>query len=167
MKLERGQRCQICTHPKREQIEHSVIETDNKRVTAKKFKISYYSLEHHFQKHVPKSLELAAAARKVRLGDNMLEEIELLHETTMQILTEAREGQPLVSNGVPVLVGGKPVMVSDHRAALAAIKEARGNIELTAKLSGKLQPEAAAAVSFTFEHLQVLYLGLKEKGAIV
>jgi hypothetical protein len=115
MKLARGQRCQICTHPQRKQIELCVIETDNKKATALKFGLNLHSLAHHFLHHVPKAIERAAVARKIKLGDNMLEEIEKLHETTLQILTEARR-TAVSFNGVPVLVGGKPVMVRPQGA---------------------------------------------------
>lgn len=58
----------------------------------------------------------------IALRERLLDEVESIHATTREILLEARG-------------------LADHRSALRAIAEARKNVALLARMTGKLQPE--------------------------
>ncbi len=80
--------------------------------------------------HAPKAMALASEAigmRDLAAGLGLNEEARDLYDRTIRILGQAEDAKKL------------PV-------ALLAIREARGNLELLGKLTGKLGPEATVNV---------------------
>lgn len=112
-------RCTICEHPERDEINKALIETRNITEIAKRYGVSYDALLRHKQGHIPGALAKAQEAREVAQADSLLDQLRDLQRRTLTIL-EAAEKE------------------DDRSTALKAIKEARGNLELLAKLLGEL-----------------------------
>ena len=68
-----------------------------------------------------KALE-ARGVRELEHGGDMLDQLEFLNQKTLRILAEAEKA-------------------GDRRGALAAIREARATIELTAKMCGQIREQ--------------------------
>jgi len=113
-------RCTICEHPKRDEINKALIETQNIAEIAKRYGVSYDSLFRHKQGHIPEALAKAQEAREIAKADSLLDQVRTLQGKTLAILEEAEK-------------------TKNYLTALKAIREARGNLELLAKLLGELQ----------------------------
>lgn len=83
------------------------------------------ALERHKANHLPAALVQAQAAADVARADTLLDQVRDLRRRALAILQQAEQGH-------------------DLRAALLAIREARGNLELLAKLLGELKDQAPA-----------------------
>jgi len=113
-------RCTICEHPQRDEINKALIETQNIAEIAKRYGVSYDSLFRHKQRHIPEALAKAQEARQIAKADSLLDQVRTLQGKTLAILEEAEK-------------------TKNYLTALKAIREARGNLELLAKLLGELQ----------------------------
>ena len=87
-------------------------------------------MRRHKGNHLPAKLVLAEKAAEVAEAGDLLEQVRGLQRSTLDILKAAE--------------GGK-----EYRTALGAIREARGNLELLAKLLGELdeRPQINVLVS--------------------
>ncbi len=94
-------------------------ERGNRRIAAR-FGLAETSLRRHRGSHLPKALMQAQAAGAVVQGDELLLEVQQLQERAQGRLEAAEDA-------------------GDLRSACAAIREARGCLELLAKLLGELQ----------------------------
>ncbi len=111
--------CTICEHPEREAIDRALVgETSNLSISAQ-FGVSESAARRHKGNHLPAKLAKAHEAEEVAHADNLLGQVRALQSKTLSILLRA-EG------------------AGDLRTALSAVREARGNVELLAKLSGEL-----------------------------
>ncbi len=81
----------------------------------------------HKLEHLPVHLLKAQDAAEVAQADNLLEQVKSLQARALTILDKAEAS-------------------GDLRTALSAIREARGNLELLAKLLGELQQEGTVNV---------------------
>ena len=108
--------CTICAHEQRDAIEDAFIDGSPKRRIASRFGITERAVRHHIRKHLPALLALARDAERAARADSLLDRIEALQSRTLAIL-EATE------------------QTADHRVALAAIREARGNLELIGEVT--------------------------------
>jgi hypothetical protein len=81
--------------------------------------VSKSALERHKAGHLPAHLAKAKEAGEVARADDLLSQVRHLQDRTLAILTTSEDAGEL-------------------RTALAAIREARGNLELLAKLLGEL-----------------------------
>lgn len=113
-------RCTICEHPKRDEINKALIETQNIAEIAKRYGVSYDSLFRHRQGHIPEALAKAQEAREVAQASSLLDQVCELRDKALGILAKAEQA-------------------GDLRTALQGIKEARGCLELLGKLQGELQ----------------------------
>ena len=127
--MKAGRPCTVCNHPERREIERAAAKGEATAAIARRFaQVSRRSLDRHLDSHAPKAMERAAMAiggRDLAAGLGLNEEAADLFDRTVRILDRAE-----VANALPV--------------ALMAIREARGNLELLGKFTGKLKPEAAA-----------------------
>lgn len=98
------------------------------RVIAEKFKVSASALYRHKTKCVSNKVAKFEETQAVVLGDRLLQEVEYLHARTREILDKAMAVG--VKDGVP-----------DLRVALAAINTQRDNVALTARMTGRLDPQ--------------------------
>jgi hypothetical protein len=128
--------CTICTHPEREAIDRSLVEgTPNLRI-ASHHDITERAVRNHKANHLPASLAKAQEAEEVSKADDLLDQVRDLQERTLAIL-EAAEGS------------------NQHVTALAAIREARRNLELLAKLLGELDERPQVNVLISPEWLEL------------
>lgn len=110
-----------CTHPARAVIDKALIaETDPLRTMADRWSVSKTALIRHKRDHLPLALTQASQAEDVANADALLDQVRSLHTRAQAILAKAEASDRLT-------------------VALQAIGEARGCLELLAKLLGELQ----------------------------
>jgi len=130
--------CTICKNGKKDAINAALISgTAPIRRIAADNGVTESALRRHAAKHLPASLVKAQEAREVASADTLLEQCRELQSRTLTILDAAENA-------------------NDLRTALQAIREARGLLELLAKLTGELaaQPsmqQNVVAVGMTAE----------------
>src|SRR3712207_3352489 len=112
-------KCAVCTHPDREAVDEALVGSVAFRTLVAKYRVSKDSLSRHRAKHLPAKLVMAQAAEEVAQADDLLEQVQNLQSRALAILDKAETA-------------------GDLRTALGAIREARGNLELLAKLLGEL-----------------------------
>ncbi len=104
----------------RAEIDAALVERQPFRNLAGRFRLSSTALHRHAQRHVPAALARAREAHEVARGDDLLAQVEGLRDRAMGVLARAEAAE-------------------DLRAAVSAIKEARGCVELLAKMMGELR----------------------------
>lgn len=131
--------CTICDHPRREEIDTALIENIGYRAVAKRFGVSESATFRHRNAHLPLVMLKAHEAEAIIRADNLLGQVQTLQERAMRILTEAEDS-------------------GDLRIALQALREARGNIELIAKLMGQLNESVTVNVASEWPLLRSVIL---------
>jgi hypothetical protein len=111
--------CTICSHESRDAIEDAVIAGTPKRRIASRYGVTERAVRHHTREHLPALLALARDAERAARADSLLDRIEALQSRTLAILEATEE-------------------THDHCVALAAIREARGNLELIGEVTKEL-----------------------------
>src|SRR5215218_1418210 len=111
--------CTVCEHPEREAIDEALVGGASNRSVASLYDISEAAARRHKANHLPARLVMAKAVEEVAQADDLLGQVKALQARTVVILEAAEETR-------------------QHRTALAAIREARSNLELLAKLLGEL-----------------------------
>ena len=114
--------CTVCNHPKRAHIERALVKGEPLRHIAARFKTSASAIVRH-KPHVSETIERAEEAQDIAHGEDILAQVRELHARTLEILAKAERKR-------------------DLRTALAAIREARGNVTLLATMVGELKPPA-------------------------
>jgi hypothetical protein len=128
--------CTICEHPERESIDRALVgETSNLSVSSL-FAVSEQALRRHKANHLPAKLVMATAAQEVAQADDLLDQVKDLQVRAYGILDKA-EG------------------AGDLRTALGAIREARGNLELLAKLLGELDERPVVNLNLSPEWISL------------
>ena len=126
-------RCTVCDHPDRSSIDSALVAGASYRVISGRFPGSSTSaLQRHAANHVPAAVAQAQQARAVAHGDDLLDEIRDLKAHAMGVLTRAEAAE-------------------DLRAAVSAIREARGCVELLAKMCGELRDGQTVNIIMTPE----------------
>jgi hypothetical protein len=139
-------RCSVCTHPDRENIDEALVgATAISAIAAKYRDISEDALGRHKANHLPTKLVMAEKAKEVAQADSLLEQVRDLQGRALAILDQAE-------------------MSGDLRTALGAIREARGNLELLAKLLGELddRPQVNVLISPEWLELRAVIVGALE-----
>ena len=111
--------CTVCEHPERETIDRALVGDASNRSVASLYDVSEAAVRRHKSNHLPAKLVVAAQAEEVAEADNLLDQVQHLQQSTLDILAEAEQSK-------------------QYRTALSAIREARSNLELLAKLLGEL-----------------------------
>jgi hypothetical protein len=113
--------CTICSHEKRYEIEERLATRQGTyRGIARTYGVSEDAVSRHVASgHVGQLLALAADAERAARADSLLDRIEALQSRTLAILEASEE-------------------TNEHRTALAAIREARGNLELIGEITKEL-----------------------------
>jgi len=128
--------CTVCTHPDLEAINRALVEgTPNRRI-ASQHDVTERAVRNHKANHLPETLAKAQEAEEVAQADDLLGQVQDLQARTLAIL-EAAEGS------------------REHRTALAAIREARSNLELLAKLLGELDERPQVNLLISPEWLEL------------
>jgi hypothetical protein len=139
-------KCSVCTHPDRENIDEALVSaTAISAISAKYRDISEDALGRHKANHLPAKLVMAEKAKEVAQADSLLEQVRDLQGRALAILDQAE-------------------MSGDLRTALGAIREARGNLELLAKLLGELddRPQVNVLISPEWLELRAVIVGALE-----
>ncbi len=113
-------RCTVCDHPDRSSIDAALVERQPYRNISQRFRLSATSLHRHAQNHVPAALARARQAQEMAHGDDLLAQVEGLRDRAMGVMDRAEAAE-------------------DLPAAVSAIREARGCVELLARLVGELR----------------------------
>jgi transposase-like protein len=116
-----GRVCTICTHEKRFDIEELLATRQaSYRNVAQRFGVSLDAVGRHVRSgHIGALLALAADAERAAQADTLLDRIEALHRRTLAILEAVED-------------------TDEYRTALAAIREARANLELIGQVTKEL-----------------------------
>jgi transposase-like protein len=133
-----GRVCTICSHEQRFAIEELLATRQSTyRGIARKYGVSEDAVSRHVKAgHVSQLLALAADAERAAQADNLLDRIEALHHRTLAIL-EAVEG------------------TDAHSTALAAIREARRNLELIGEVTRELDRAGTINLALSPEWLEL------------
>jgi hypothetical protein len=137
--------CTICEHPDREAIDRALVGDASNRSVASLYDVSEASVRRHKSNHLPAKLVMADKASEVAEADNLLDQVQHLQQSTLDILAEAEQSK-------------------QYRTALSAIREARSNQELLAKLLGELdeRPVVNLHVSPEWLELRTVIVGALE-----
>ena len=122
------QPCTICVHPARDLIDRALVACEPNRRIAALYSVTEQSIRRHKLVHLPETLTSARAATEVARADDLLNEVIQLQARTQTILSTAEAA-------------------GDLRTAIAAIREARGNAELIARLAGQLTRDISQIVN--------------------
>jgi hypothetical protein len=130
--------CTICEHAEREAIDRALVGGASNRSFAALYGVSESAARRHKGNHLPAKLAKAHEAEEVAHADGLLADVRSLQARTLAILETAE-------------------LSYEHRTALAAIREARSNLELLAKLMGELdeRPSVAVNLNVSAEWLQL------------
>jgi hypothetical protein len=137
--------CTICEHPEREAIDRALVGDSSNLSVSSLFAVSEQALRRHKTNHLPAKLVMAQQAEEVAEADDLLDQVRNLQARTLAILEAAEE-------------------TSQHRTTLAAIREARSNLELLAKLLGELddRPQINVLISPEWLELRAVIVGALE-----
>jgi hypothetical protein len=135
----------VCAHHEREGIDRALVGGASNRSVASLYDVSEASVRRHKGKHLPAKLVMAQAAEEVAEADTLLDQVKNLQGRAYAILDKAEEAGEL-------------------KTALSAIREARGNLELLAKLLGELddRPQINLTVSLEWLELRAVIVGALE-----
>jgi len=129
--------CTVCTHPNKADIDEALVAGVSSAEIAGRYRtIGERAIRRHRTNHVPETLAKAHEAEEVAQADTLLEQVRDLQERALDILDKAEEAGEL-------------------RTALGAIREARGNLELLAKLLGELDERPTVNVLLSPEWLEL------------
>jgi hypothetical protein len=130
-------RCTVCAHPKVEAIDMALVAGEPYRSVANRYEsLSQASVQRHSENHLPATLAQAKGAEMIAHADDLLEQVRDLQVRTFAILEAAEASE-------------------QHRTALSAIREARGNLELLAKLLGELDERPVTNILISPEWLEL------------
>jgi len=121
------QTCQICTHPKRLEIDREIVSGANLSKLAQFFSVKYHSLYAHAREHVSRQLSQAMEKKNTEEAFNLLERIDQIVGRTENIFLRNYEK-------------GKDTI------ALKALSEQRSTFDLLAKISYSLHQAKLAEI---------------------
>jgi hypothetical protein len=129
-------RCTVCDHPERHSIDKAFVSGAPYRSVAKRFGLSESSVYRHKTEHLPAYLLKAREAEEMAQAEDLLEQVRTLQTHALGILERAEKA-------------------GDLRTALAAISQARGNLELLGKLAGELDERPVLNLNISPEWLEL------------
>ena len=138
-------RCTACDHSERNGIDEALVTGAPYRSVARRFELSESAVYRHKTEHLPAHLLKAREDEEVAQADHLLEQVRNLQAHALNILERAEKA-------------------GDLRTALAAIYQARGNLELLGKLAGELdeRPQVNLTVSPQWLELRAVIVGALE-----
>jgi len=129
-------RCTVCDHPERNGIDQALVTGAPYRSVAKRFGLSESAVYRHKIEHLPAHLLKAKEVEEVAQADDLLNQVRNLQTHALDILDRAEKA-------------------GDLRTALAAISQARGNLELLGKLAGELDERPVVNLNVSPEWLEL------------
>jgi hypothetical protein len=133
--------CTVCVHDGRAAIDAALVAGTALRDIARHHAVSKDALFRHRSDHIPAQLAKAQDAAEVAQADDLLREVRALRGKAYSLLLKAEAA-------------------GDIRTALAGIREARGCLELLAKLLGELdeRPTVNILIHPGFQQAQTVIL---------
>jgi hypothetical protein len=128
--------CSACAHEKRAEIDRALLGGASLRDVAGQFGLSKSAVARHKDEHIPETLAKSKQAQEAARADDLLAQVKALQAKTVQTLLKAEKD-------------------GDGRLVLAAVREARGNLELLAKLLGELDERPVVNLVLSPEWLAV------------
>jgi hypothetical protein len=129
--------CTVCAHAKREAIDKALVEGVSAAEIAGRYRtVGERAVRRHRSNHLPAKLVMAEKAAEVAEADSLLDQVKDLQGRAYSILDKAEEAGEL-------------------KTALSAIREARGNLELLAKLLGELDERPVVNLNVSPEWLEL------------
>ena len=125
--------CTICSHEHRDAMEDAFVAGQAKRRIASQHGVTERAVRYHMREHLPALLALARDAERAARADTLLDRMEALQRQTLAIL-DAPE---------------------DQRTALAAIAQARRNLELIGEVTRELDRAGTVNLELTVEWQEV------------
>ena len=129
-------RCTVCDHPERHSIDEALVTGASYRSVAKRFRLSDSAAYRHKSEHLPTHLLKAREVEQVAQADDLLDQVRNLQTHALDILELAEQ-------------------TGDLKTALAAISQARGNLELLGKLAGELDERPVVNLNVSPEWLEL------------
>src|SRR5215210_5297132 len=129
-------RCTVCDHPERQGIDEALVSGGPYRSVAKRFSLSESAVYRHKTEHLPAHLLKAREVEEAARADDLLNQVRSLQTHALGILERAEKA-------------------GDLRTALAAISQARGNLELLGKLAGELNERPVVNLNVSSEWLEL------------
>jgi hypothetical protein len=127
----------VCAHPKREEVDRALVEGVSAAEISGRYRtVGERAVRRHRSNHLPAKLVMAEKAAEVAQADNLLDQVGDLQRRALAILDMAEKAGEL-------------------RTALSAIREARGNLELLAKLLGELDERPVVNLNVSPEWLEL------------
>jgi hypothetical protein len=129
--------CTICSHGSRYDIDSILVDRSKPyRDIARQYDVSKDAISRHVSSgHISELVALAADAERGARADTLLDRIEALQSRTLAILEATEE-------------------TGEHRTALAAIREARGNLELIGEVTRELNRAPTLNLSLHPEYIE-------------
>jgi hypothetical protein len=129
-------RCTVCDHPQRHSIDEALVTGAPYRSVAKRSGLSESAVYRHKAEHLAAHLLKAKEVEEVAHADDLLQQVRDLQSHALDILERAEKA-------------------GDLRTALAAISQARGNLELLGKLAGELDEHPVVNLNVSPEWLEL------------
>jgi transposase-like protein len=129
-------RCTVCDHLERQSIDEALVSGAPYRSVAKRFGLSESAVYRHKSEHLPARLLKARKVEEAASADDLFDQVRYLQTHALDILERAEKA-------------------GDLRTALAAISQARGNLELLGKLAGELDKRPITNVLISLEWLEL------------
>jgi len=131
--------CAVCSHPSRAEIDRHLVEKVSLRDIAGRFGVSRSALSRHAG-HIPGALVAAKGAEEAAQAETLLAQVQGLVKRATGILDRAER-------------------TGELQAALGAIREVRGCLELLGKLNGELRTGVNAIAVANAQTVPVRTLG--------
>jgi hypothetical protein len=129
-------RCTVCDHPQRHSIDEALVTGAPYRSVAKRSGLSESAVYRHKAEHLAAHPLKAKEVEEVAHADDLLQQVRDLQSHALDILERAEKA-------------------GDLRTALAAISQARGNLELLGKLAGELDEHPVVNLNVSAEWLKL------------
>jgi hypothetical protein len=126
----------VCDHPEKQGIDKALVSGAPYRSVVKRFELSESAVYRHKIEHLPAHLLKAREVEEAARADDLLEQVRNLQGHALDILERAEKA-------------------GDLRTALAAISQARGNLELLGKLAGELDERPVVNLNVSPEWLEL------------
>jgi hypothetical protein len=128
--------CTVCQHIERAAIDDLLVNGGSNRNIAKQFSVSPAAVHRHKVSHLPATLAQAQEAAETARADDLLGQVRDLQAKALGILAKAEAS-------------------GDLKAAVSAIREARGCVELLAKLTDQLREGITVNIAVNPQWLQI------------
>jgi hypothetical protein len=118
--MKTGKKCLVCTSEDCDAINEKLIAGLSVRKVAEEYGMSKSAVQSHRANHLPRLLVKAKQAAEIDAADKLVERIENLYTRAYELIDKAEKNKSFTG-------------------AVAAIREARGSLELLARISGDLK----------------------------